>query len=477
MRVRFKMASRARVSENSCAESDPLDRRERPSGARASPWLEYEYDFVEEVSQDYLCPVTFELLRDPQQTTCCGHHLSVEAVTRLRRGRKPCPMCNKPNLTTIPDKFYKRKVNELKVHCPNKGSGCEWVGGLGSQGQHSSCCGKRPWQCRHCDFKGTHDEADDHKVSKCMKPCPNHCEIGTIPPSDVEKHLTECPLQLVECELVQAGCCQEKVLRQDLSQHMREEFHRHLLSMSLLNLHLTRDLHQKIDRKDENIATKDRKITEKDQQIVKLQRKNRELEQQVQQLKDQLHQQNRRSTEQQQLVVDLQRKLEPLSKFKEEIITHMGIVLPLSYRQMVINDYSARKRRPNVTLSGQPHYHECCSEKFYSHGYYLFQFTIQIFQNGSVEGYLCLEAGHYDHNLHWPIQCTAALLLVNQLGDNGHRLEVVGTQLDMTDRNEPFPIAEPLIEAGELGFNAERHTQYLKNDTLHFKLHLSVAKK
>ena len=155
--------------------------------------------------------------------------------------------------------------------------------------------------------------------------------------------------------------------------------------------------------------------------------------------------------------------------FLEETTTHMGIVLPLSYKQMVINDYSARKRRPNVTLSGQPHYYECCSEKFILVATsYLFQFTIQIFQNGNVEGYLCLEAGHYNPNLQWPIQCTAALLLENQLGDNGHRLEVVGTQLDMTDRNEPFPIAEPLIEAGELGFNAERHTQYLKNDTLHY---------
>ena len=47
-------------------------------------------------------------------------------------------MCKETNLTTMPDKFFKRKVNELKVHCPNKSLGCEWVGELGSLDRHLS---------------------------------------------------------------------------------------------------------------------------------------------------------------------------------------------------------------------------------------------------------------------------------------------------------------------------------------------------
>ena len=471
------MASPACDNESSCSEGDPVDIPERPSSARISPWLGSEYDFVEELSQDYLCPITLELLRDPQQSTCCGHHFSMEAVIKLQRDKKPCPVCKEPNLLTMPDKFYNRKIKELKVRCPHKGSGCEWVGRLGSLDQHSSCCGKRPWQCEYCDFIGTYDQADVHIVSKCMKPCPNQCEIGNILRSDVEKHLTMCPLQLVECEVAQVGCCQEKVPRRDLSQHMQEEFQQHMLRMSLLNLSLTQELHLKVDRKDENVAKMDQQITEKDQQILKLQRKNKDLEQQLRQLKDQIHQQDRKSVEQLQLVADLQSKLEPLSKFKEAATNNMGIASPFAYKQMVINDYSIRKRRPNVTFSGQPHYYECWSEEFYTPGYYKFQFTIKIFQNGDLHGYYYLVAGNYDQNLQWPIQCTAGLSLLNQLGNSGHRLEVAGTQLDMTDRNVCIPIATPFIKACELGFNAERQTQYLKKDTLHFELHLSVVQK
>ena len=95
-----------------------------------------EYDFVEKPSEEFFCPVTFDLLREPHQMLCCGNHLSQQAVTRLQG--QPCPVCKEANLNTVPDKFFKRKVDELKVRCPNKSLGCEWVGELGSLDRHLS---------------------------------------------------------------------------------------------------------------------------------------------------------------------------------------------------------------------------------------------------------------------------------------------------------------------------------------------------
>ena len=217
-------------------EDEPFGSNESSASIKIPQLPEKEYDFVEEPSQDYICPVTLELLRDPQQTTCCGHHLSLEAATRLQQGGKPCPMCNEPNLTTMPDKFYKRKVNELKVRCPNKGSGCEWMGDLGSVDQHANSCPKRPWQCDFCDFKGTYEVVTKDHFPVCVKypeSCPNQCEMVSVPRCDLEKHLTHCPLQLVECEFSQAGC-HERIPRQDLSRHMEEGAQRHLLSCLFL---------------------------------------------------------------------------------------------------------------------------------------------------------------------------------------------------------------------------------------------------
>ena len=103
---------------SSCAAASCSADKERPpspplagaGGEGDAATVKEEYDFVEQPSQDYFCPVTFELLLHPEQTTCCGHHISNEAVTRIQRDKKPCPICKKPNLTTMPDKFFRRIV-------------------------------------------------------------------------------------------------------------------------------------------------------------------------------------------------------------------------------------------------------------------------------------------------------------------------------------------------------------------------------
>ena len=60
-----------------------------------------EFDFIEEPSEKYICPVTFELLLDPVQTNfCCGHRLSRAAAEQLQTKGKPCPMCKKTPLRT-----------------------------------------------------------------------------------------------------------------------------------------------------------------------------------------------------------------------------------------------------------------------------------------------------------------------------------------------------------------------------------------
>ena len=62
-----------------------------------------------------------------------------------------------------------------------------------------------------------------------------------------------CPLQLVECEFANTGC-EVKVPRRDLTRHMTENAQHHLMSETLLNLRLTRELHQKLEEKDQQIA-------------------------------------------------------------------------------------------------------------------------------------------------------------------------------------------------------------------------------
>ena len=230
-----------------------------------------EYDFVEEPSQDFFCPVTLELLINPHQTACCGIHLSQEAVTRIQHDGKPCPMCKDPQLATMPDKFYKRRVNEIRVRCPHKKSGCEWVGGVNEVKQHSDSCPKRPWQCQYCEFESIYNIGVNKHLPVCTKyplECPNSCEVGSVPRCDLEAHLMVCPLQPVTCEYAEVGC-DVKVPRRDLGRHMKEGQQQHLLSATLLNLRLTRENTEEKNRLLRMIEEKDEEKKELQTQLIK----------------------------------------------------------------------------------------------------------------------------------------------------------------------------------------------------------------
>ena len=119
-------------------QAEPLQPHKEISAATA-----VDFDFVEQPSKEFLCPVTFELLLEPHLTGCCGNHLSERAVVRLKQEKKPCPICNELDLATMFDKFHKRKVLELKVRCPHTPNGCEWVGEVGDLNRHTETCLRR----------------------------------------------------------------------------------------------------------------------------------------------------------------------------------------------------------------------------------------------------------------------------------------------------------------------------------------------
>ena len=104
---------------------------------------EEECDFVEEPPNDMVCPVMRSVMLEPHQTDCCGNHLSAEGVAKLQREGEACPLCRKPGFTSRPDQYFRRKVRELRVHCPHRRRGCEWVGELSDMERHVESCPRK----------------------------------------------------------------------------------------------------------------------------------------------------------------------------------------------------------------------------------------------------------------------------------------------------------------------------------------------
>ena len=243
-----------------------------------------EIPFVEPPSHDYYCPVCYELLTCPYQMRCCGNHLCRDCNSRLQATPNVnCPMCQKPGVDTVEDKFFVRLVHGLRVRCYHHQAGCGWQGELRELPNHvsltkRSCdyvfikcvfgcgqkvrrrelrlhkrdqCPKRPETCEHCSYHNTHDVVTEKHYPICEEfpvECPNRC--GMSPPTLVPKattlamrqmvrrarkfeapkfrrkslmvHLqTVCPLEEIECKYAVAGC-PVKLLRKLMNSHLKE---------------------------------------------------------------------------------------------------------------------------------------------------------------------------------------------------------------------------------------------------------------
>ena len=136
-----------------------------------------EYDFVEHLSEIFLCPVMHTVLLEPYQTKCCGNHISQEAYQRLHG--QPCPVCREANFTAVMDKFHKRNVMSLNVRCSHKAKGCEWEGTLRSLEEHLNI----QKNCRYVNVS-----------------CPFTCG-ESVQRRDLEEHKSQhCPLRPFTCQ-------------------------------------------------------------------------------------------------------------------------------------------------------------------------------------------------------------------------------------------------------------------------------------
>ena len=215
-----------------------------------------EFSFVERPSHDFFCPVSLDLLLEPHLTSCCGHHLSQEAATRLHREGKPCPMCNTEQWGAVLDKYHRRKAHEVRVRCWHSESGCGWVGEVNELERHADSCKKRPWQCEHCGLRCTHAEGEGKHWWICPEfpePCPNRCEVGTVDRCNMRHHRNVCSMEPVACEMKEFGCS-VVVPRKELATHMRESELHHLTNMTMLNLSLSKQLQQEAKERDKQVT-------------------------------------------------------------------------------------------------------------------------------------------------------------------------------------------------------------------------------
>ena len=233
----------------------------------------YNNNFVETPHDRFLCKICLHPCRDPLLTGCCGHNFCKSCLNNAMISAVTCPICQDGEFTTLQNKQADREIRSLHVMCNNKERGCEWQGELndinnhltnsdGCQFENVICfneCGKilerqylmvhneagcprRKVDCLHCHITGEYQFIEGKHKEQCARlplPCPNKCEVGSVPREDMEGHRKECPLEMVKCEYHNVGC-EERILRKRKKEHEVEKMEEHLL-LTKLKLARTED--------------------------------------------------------------------------------------------------------------------------------------------------------------------------------------------------------------------------------------------
>ena len=445
-----------------------------------------DYNFVDSPPEDLHCSICLLVLCEPELTSCCGNHFCHACVKQIQAEHRPCPLCNDPGFSTMLDKYFVRKVNELKVSCTQKDNGCPWIGPLGSLKhhldlrtgdckfmivecpyrcgerlhhceltQHQLNCPRRPYICKFCDYNGVFEDMSAKHWKECDKyplPCPNHCGEPDIQRRYMKHHVTaECPLQTIECEYAYAGC-QIQALRKDMPQHVGDCVENHLAMVSKKCLHLCQEFPAEYQKGMEE------RLKDRDAQIQDLTQKLQTHKHEVENLRSRLD--------------TVQEEVEEL---KNDSVQLKSIVFVPPF-QFVMTDFEKYKRNEQQWI-GPP---------FYTHigGYCM---CISVDAIGTDDGYgthfsvyVNLMKGEYDSHLRWPFRGSVTIELLNQRKNEGNFEETIlfthDTAREVAGKVQMGEIAESGLGISkffahtELGYNARKNIEYLRYDCLRFKV-------
>jgi len=469
----------------------------------------YDHHFVGTPPERLVCKICQYPSRDPYMSVCCGHIFCKSCLDGAKEAvsvAHVCPLCRNKTFHTVPNRQADREVRSLHVMCTNKERGCEWQGELNDISNHlrnsdgcqfedvkcSNECGKmlqrqyltshvktecpgRIVECelchitRECQFiEGEHKE----QCPKLPLPCPNKCEVGSVPREDMEAHRKDCPLEIVKCEYRSVGC-KEKMLRQNIERHKQDCMREHLaLTTKFVGMqqeHINK-LTTTIVMTEKDLSTAKHELVITKQELGDLKRLTSNLTQNLSNLE----------TKFQAAIEDLKSHTSSTCATKIQI---QGIKDQLGITPGQINYLPWMRSLQYSCFTGE----EICpviiklskfadrmkdeakwySYPFFSHNKgYMMCLRVIVAGSGSSLGthlslYLSLMRGIYDGNLTWPLKGVFAINLLNQLMDEEHFYNIV-----TFDQSTPSHIAGRVSGKDDMAADGLGYKQFISHTEL-----------
>ena len=317
----------------------------------------------------------------------------------------------------------KREISELEVECDSSSAKrrCPWVGTLGTLEEHVDTC--------------------EFYLVPCPKGCEDDsCEVRQFMRNDLNKHLEEdCPNRDHECEH-----CGEKGTYAYIEFHDKMCIKKEVsCSQDGCTERMQRQYVKKHVCTDCQYATVSCKYSTSLGCDIKLQRKDMPS-----------HEQDSEA--------HLNLALDSINSQQVELRNGEAIKFKLT-------DYQMKKENNRYVES----------PSYYINGYHV---ALRVYTNGygpyrgtHVRVSVQILKGRHDAKLKWPLVGKVAFTLLNQVKDANHRYYL--SSLEASDNMQVGSSRGngKFISLPELDYNPVRKTQYLKDDTLYFRMSLCVA--
>ena len=342
-----------------------------------------------------------------------------------------------------------------------------------------SNCPKRLIKCRYCNEE---ENTFQFITRRHLKVCPQYpiqcINIGCskkVPCSQMTIHKESCPKEIIFCEYSTIGCI-KRMKREEQEEHNEQSMDEHL-QMAVKEI---ADVKETSDRE---IADLKRAKETSDREIADLKRAKETSDKEIADLKRGKATSNKEIADLKRGKATSDREIADLKRSKVQLETKIAFLEEgrhnQSYQHIQFNEFSKRKSNSE----------QWCSPGFYtSPGGYkmsLYVYANAFGEDTHISCFICLMSGEYDDILEWPFQGKVTVELLNQLEDKNHYKYTIGFNESTPQQCKQKVVGELYSGSGwgcrcfishsQLGYNSSLNCQYLKDDTLYFRVSVKVT--
>ena len=419
----------------------------------------------------------------------------------------------------------KREIKNLPVKCDNVERGCEWEGIIGTLDEHvavckftpvpcpNQCkendkivllmrkdidhhmcneCPNRDYVCEYCGENGMYSDITQIHDKKCEKkviPCTNTECTKTIERGKMKSHLeNDCKYTIISCKYNNIGCNVE-LKRKDVRSHEEDSsihFH-HLLGAVIKLQDNLQSANDTIATQQDEIATLRGDVKLANNTIVAQQVEVVSLQGEVKSAHDTIAAQKGEVAT---LRDEVKSANDTIVALKSEVIILRGEVKSAKNTIVALNSKVSKwqgntlgkEKSLTFKLTGFEKLKKSNSvfrsPSFYTspEGYHL---EVVVYANGFGDGkgthvsvYLRALKGEHDDTLKWPFTEAVTFQVLNQLKDGNHHS--LSTQSNSLNVGYTWGYCK-YISHSKLDHDTSNNTEYLKNDTLYFRVLLKLS--